>query len=99
MRGKRVVTYGLPFYAGWGLTDDRRSIDRRKRRRTLDELVYMTLIEYPRYLDIDSGEFMTPEMMVTRLEEQRLDVRGSTQWMQRQLTKVVNIVKGCRYAP
>ena len=23
LRGKRVVTYGQPFYAGWGLTEDR----------------------------------------------------------------------------
>jgi len=92
MRGKRVVTYGLPFYAGWGLTQDSRSLDRRKRRRTLDELVYMTLIEYPRYVDIASGDFITPELMVARLEQQKSDVGAPPQWLQRQLTKVVNIV-------
>ena len=26
MRGKHVVTYGLPFYAGLGLTEDRLSL-------------------------------------------------------------------------
>jgi len=41
MRGKLVFTYGLPFYAGWGLTHDIRLCGRRTRRRTLDELVYM----------------------------------------------------------
>ncbi len=99
MRHKKVVTYGMPFYSGWGLTEDRQSCSRRQRRRTLDELVYLTLIEYPRYLDIDSGEFMTAEMMVARLEKQRSEANAQTVWMQRQMTKVVNLVKGCRYAP
>jgi len=99
MRNKPVVTYGMPFYAGWGLTEDAQVCDRRKRTRTLDELVYMTLIEYPRYLDIDSGEFMTPEMMVSNLEEQMSEGAVSDRWVHRQMTKVVNIVKGCRYAP
>jgi len=98
MRNKRVVTYGLPFYAGWGLTVDRGVCERRKRSRTLDELVFMALIEYPRYLDVASGEFMLPETMVTRLENEQLEARASTYWMQRQVTKVVNMVKGCRYA-
>ena len=29
---KKVITYGLPFYAGWGLTEDRISCPRRKRK-------------------------------------------------------------------
>ena len=40
--GKRVVVYGRPFYAGWGLTQDRGAAfeaDRRKRILSLDELV------------------------------------------------------------
>ena len=99
MRNKRVVTYGMPFYGGWGLTSDRSECVRRTRRRTLDELVYMTLVEYPRYLDIESGEFMSPETMVMRMENERLEANVSSFWMQRQVTKVANVVKGCRYAP
>lgn len=99
MRNKRVVTYGMPFYAGWGLTEDSLECERRIRKRTLDELVYMTLIEYPRYLDVASGEFMTPEMMVSNLEEHMSESSVSNHWMHRQMTKVANIVKGCRYAP
>jgi len=98
MRNKRVVTYGMPFYGGWGLTVDRGVCQRRTRNRTLDELVFMTLIEYPRYLDLESGEFMSPETMVTRMENERLEARASSDWMQRQVTKVVNMVKGFRYA-
>ena len=39
LRGKKVACYGLPFYAGWGLTSDRHTIPRRSRRLSLDELV------------------------------------------------------------
>lgn len=99
MRGKHVVTYGMPFYSGWGLTEDRQTSARRQRIRTLEELVYLTLIEYPRYLDIESGEFITAEMMVALLEKQQLKTNAPDVWMQRQMTKVVNLVKGCRYAP
>jgi len=67
LRGKTVVTYGLPFYAGWGLTQDRHSIARRGRQLSLDELVAGVLIRYPRYINDASGEFTTPERVVERL--------------------------------
>ncbi len=39
LRGLRVVTHGQPFYAGWGLTEDRDPPPRRARRLSLDALV------------------------------------------------------------
>jgi capsular polysaccharide export protein len=66
IRGVPVTTYGLPFYAGWGLTKDRLSCPRRKRRLTLDELVCGALIRYPRYLNPATGEFTTA-LKVTHL--------------------------------
>ena len=50
LRGRLVATYGLPFYAGWGLTQDRETSPRRTRRLELDELVAGTLLLYPRYV-------------------------------------------------
>lgn len=50
MRELQVVTYGLPFYAGWGITEDRERCQRRTRRLALDELVAGALILYPRYV-------------------------------------------------
>lgn len=51
MRGKPVTTYGRPFYAGWGLTDDRTGpFERRTRRAGLDDLVHAALIAYPVYV-------------------------------------------------
>jgi capsular polysaccharide export protein len=56
-----VTTYGMPFYAGWGLTKDRISCARRTRRLTLEELVCGALIYYPRYINPLTGEFTTAE--------------------------------------
>jgi len=55
LRGKKVVTYGQPFYAGWGLTEDRdgngTALMRRDRQLSLDKLVAGTLLRYPLYWD------------------------------------------------
>jgi capsular polysaccharide export protein len=67
LRDKAVVTYGLPFYAGWGLTEDRHALPRRNRRLTLDELVAGVLLHYPRYVNDASGEFTRVEWTVERL--------------------------------
>jgi len=100
LRGKRVVTYGTPFYAGWGLTTDLQPNERRVRRRTLDELVYLSLIAYPRYVDIDTGEFTTPEDLVQTIISQRaMNNNKASGWSARQMKKVANIVRGLRYAP
>ena len=61
-----VVTYGLPFYAAWGLTTDRLDCPRRKRRITLEELVCGALMHYPRYLNPETGEF-TSALKVARI--------------------------------
>jgi capsular polysaccharide export protein len=50
LRGKPVTTYGTPFFAGWGLTEDRVPCPRRTRRASLDELVAAALILYPVYV-------------------------------------------------
>ncbi|SFV17559.1 capsular polysaccharide export protein [Methylobacterium sp. 174MFSha1.1] len=68
LRGKAVTAHGLPFYAGWGLTDDPGS-PRRTRRLTLDELVAGALILYPRYVDPRTGLPCPPEVLVQRLAE------------------------------
>src|SRR5690606_26635218 len=61
IRGKRVVTYGQPFYSGWGLTEDRYPLARRTRKRSLDELTAAALILYPTYISIQTGRYTTPE--------------------------------------
>lgn len=67
LRGKTVVCYGLPFYAGWGLTTDKTVCERRNRRRSLDELVYLALIQYPRYLHPQTRRYTTAERLICYL--------------------------------
>lgn len=68
MRGRVVVTHGVPFYAGWGLTRDLGAVPpRRTARRTIDELVAAVLLLYPRYLDPVTGLPCPPEILVSRL--------------------------------
>lgn len=75
LRGKKVVCYGLPFYAGWGLTTDRIPLARRARCLTLDELVAATLILYPRYVDPVTGFPCGPEVILERLTIGRADFK------------------------
>lgn len=69
VRGKMVTTHGVPFYSGWGLTNDLGPVPARRRRiRTLDELVAATLLLYPRYLDPVTGLPCPPETLIERLK-------------------------------
>jgi capsular polysaccharide export protein len=70
LRDKPVTTYGVPFYAGWGLTRDLGPVPgRRTARRTLDELVAAALLLYPRYLDPVTRLPCPPEILVRRLAD------------------------------
>ncbi|MGD9616045.1 MAG: hypothetical protein AB7H90_11155 [Alphaproteobacteria bacterium] len=71
LRGLRVVVYGRPFYAGWGLTADLPAFDR-GRRLSLDQLVAGALILYPRYLDPLTRLPCGPEILIERLEQPEL---------------------------
>lgn len=61
LRGKTVVTYGGPFYAGWGLTRDRQVFPRRTRVLDLQQLVAVALIVYPRYINEVGDGFVSTE--------------------------------------
>ncbi|MCR0982017.1 capsular polysaccharide export protein, LipB/KpsS family [Roseomonas populi] len=71
LRGVPVTCWGQPFYAGWGLTEDRAPLPpgRRGVARALDELVAAALILYPRYLDPVTLLPCPPEVMLDRLEQ------------------------------
>ena len=77
LRGKKVTCLGTPFYAGWGLTDDRAMpIDRRQARVDLAALVHATLIAYPRYRDPVTGLPCPVEVIVDRIENNDLPKHG-----------------------
>ncbi len=51
MRGIRVTTFGAPFYSGWGLTEDRQPVARRRRKLSVEQVFAGAYILYPRYLN------------------------------------------------
>jgi len=67
LRGRSVVCYGLPFYAGWGLTRDVVPLARRTRRLKLDELVAAALLIYPTYVSRSSGGCISAEQALDEL--------------------------------
>lgn len=93
LRGTRVVVYGQPFYAGWGLTEDRHPHPRRTRRLTLDELVAGVLLRYPRYVHPVTGRYTTPERIVDVLGSTRRPAAWETTWGGRQVRKLVNLTR------
>lgn len=52
LAGCKVTCFGVPFYAGWGLTDDRGpGLARRTRRRSALDLAAAAYLRYARYFD------------------------------------------------
>ena len=56
MMGKEVHVFGIPFYAGYGLTIDYQKCERRKNNRTLEEIFYITYINYSYYVNPEKEE-------------------------------------------
>jgi capsular polysaccharide export protein len=90
LRGRRVVTYGGPFYSGWGLTEDMVPPARRSRKLSLDELIAGAMILYPVYVSRTTGRFTTPERALQELLAWRANgattrplMRKWFQWMVR----------------
>ena len=82
LRDVPVTTYGAPFYAGWGLTDDRGPLPkelttRRQARPNLDQLTHACLIDYPRYLDPVTGRPASPELIIDRLASGAIPSSGA----------------------
>ena len=50
LRNKKVFTYGMPFYAGWGLTNDFNKCTRRTKVLDLYSLCVGVFLLYPKYV-------------------------------------------------
>ncbi len=71
LAGHRPVTFGVPFYAGWGLTDDRRPTPaRRQRSLTRAQLAAGALLLYPTWYDPYRDALGQAEDVVGALEAQ-----------------------------
>jgi capsular polysaccharide export protein len=95
LRNKAVTVYGSPFYSGWGLTTDKLVLPGRHRAigrsLSLSELVYGAMIEYPRYVDWNTGALTGPEQTVDFLAQQRVGSSNKalkSGWLVRQARKL-----------
>jgi capsular polysaccharide export protein len=104
LRGKKVVTYGQPFYAGWGLTEDRAesptAFKRRQRKLTLEQLIAGALLHYPIYWDWNLKGYTTCEAVLHRIVEKRTQLEQAGKldqlrigWVRRQLRKANVVLK------
>jgi len=105
LRGKTVITYGRPFYAGWGLTTDREEFPRRTRTLSLDELVAGVLILYPRYWDAQAAGYVECETVLDRLVDERTAILARygkrafrVGYLRRQMRKLGLLLKGNLWA-
>ncbi|MEP2890605.1 capsular polysaccharide biosynthesis protein [Tateyamaria sp.] len=90
LRGVNVTTTGAPFYAGWGLTNDRGDVPPRRREDiSLPGLVHATLIDYPRYFDPVTRLPCPVEVVVERLATGDVPHPG---WSNRMLSKVQGLL-------
>lgn len=51
LAGKDVTCFGIPWYSGWGVTDDRKKCPRRLKIRSSEELFYGAYFHYTTYLN------------------------------------------------
>jgi len=103
IRGKKVVTYGVPFYAGWGLTVDTKEIVGRVENRTLDELFAATFILYPRYINPNTNRLCEVELLLSEIDKEKsrynnqivyrilINIKNS---ISRKIQLIIRILKG-----
>lgn len=75
IRGKKVRCFGMPFYAGWGLTEDDLPAPARRGAASLEQLVHAALIAYPRYINPETGQRCEVERVLAHIALQRR-IRG-----------------------
>lgn len=73
LKGKKVVCFGVPFYAGWGLTDDRAFIPRRNKKRKIEEIFHQICIKQSVYFNPYTGRIITLEELLSLILTMRAE--------------------------
>ncbi|MDR0339272.1 MAG: hypothetical protein LBH65_03225 [Desulfovibrio sp.] len=73
MCDKETHCFGMPVYAGWGLTKDRVALERRKEDVTLEELVHALYVRFSVYIHPENGDLCAVEEYVEALLKLRDD--------------------------
>jgi capsular polysaccharide export protein len=66
-----VRCFGMPFYAGWGLTQDALPAPRRRGQATLEDIVFAAFVAQARYVDPRDGSPWQAEQAIAYMSEQR----------------------------
>jgi len=78
--GLDVVCYGMPYYAGWGLTSDKIKCERRVRELSKEEIFATAYILYTRYYNPyrhrDSDIFDTINEIILQRKRKVLDIKN-----------------------
>ena len=88
LAGHRPVVFGLPFYAGWGLTEDQQTCDRRQRQLSAEQLFAAAMFRYPNWVDLSSNRKSDFEQSARALH-----ARARHHWK----TKTPSVGYGMRY--
>jgi len=76
MAGKEVHVFGMPFYAGWGLTIDAQHLERRTNKRTLEELFYIFYCMYTHWFDPEKGCETTIDAVIDKMIRLRTEYKS-----------------------
>ncbi len=96
MAGHKPRTFGQPFYAGWGLTQDEFPVQRRQRTLTRTQLFAAAMILYPKWYDPYRDQLCALETAIETLAAQTRAWRedhmgwvasGMRMWKRRPLQK------------
>lgn len=72
---KPVYVFGVPFYAGWGLTHDMQALSpalqNRRGQATLEQLAHAALVDYARYWHPEQQRSCSVEALMDWLTQQR----------------------------
>ncbi|MEO0357884.1 MAG: capsular polysaccharide biosynthesis protein, partial [Pseudomonadota bacterium] len=108
LAGHRPVVFGQPFYAGWGLTDDRAPVARRTRTLTKDQLFAAACLIYPIWFDPHKGVVCDFETALSQLaadtkawrdDHRGWDGYGMRLWKRAALTRAFGRENGLRFDP
>lgn len=94
LNGVAVTTIGAPFYAGWGLTDDRQPEIRRTRQLTIEEVFAAAYILYPVYRNPVTFADMRLEEVIDDFKEQLGEVNFLTPEKALKRLKPYNLMTG-----
>ena len=103
IRRKKVSVYGSPFYAGWGLTNDEVAFPERKNTLSLEDLVYVCLVDYCRCVNWETRRLTSPEFLIDQLSKERHTINKTSNsflrslWFSRQWRKLKYFYDSYRY--